>query len=66
VLGPVAAVDGLVLAAGHVFGMLAGPVSGRLVAQQIVREPTDLDLHPFRYERDEIAGAAELQELRRW
>jgi glycine/D-amino acid oxidase-like deaminating enzyme len=66
VLGPVRDVDGLILASGHVFGMLAGPVSGLLVAQAIVGEPSELDLAPFRYEREVISGAPERQALRQW
>jgi glycine/D-amino acid oxidase-like deaminating enzyme len=59
VLGPVEAVDGLVLATGHVFGVAAGPMSGLLVAQHLTGTTTDLDLTPFRYERPEIAEALE-------
>jgi glycine/D-amino acid oxidase-like deaminating enzyme len=64
VLGPVAAVEGLVLATGHVFGVTAGPLSGRLVAQQIAGGEPSFDLGPFRYERESIAAAVE--EHRRW
>ena len=57
VLGPVEAIDGLVLATGHVFGVAAGPMSGRILAQHLAGTQPDLDLTPFRYERPEIAEA---------
>jgi len=59
VLGNVQAVEGLTMATGHVFGMAAGPISGKLVAQLLTGEPTDLDLEPFRFERPEITEAVE-------
>lgn len=59
VLGPVESVEGLILATGHVFGVAAGPISGRLVAQYLGGTKPDLDLTPFRYERPEIAEALE-------
>jgi D-hydroxyproline dehydrogenase subunit beta len=64
VLGRVAAIEGLSLAAGHVFGMLAGPLSGKLVAQELLNQPTDLELAPFRFERESISEA--LESLRHW
>ncbi len=64
ILGPVEALEGLVLATGHIFGMLAGPISGKLVAQHMTGETPDLDLEPFRYERTAIAEAVE--EHRQW
>jgi glycine/D-amino acid oxidase-like deaminating enzyme len=59
VLGRVDGVDGLVLATGHVFGMAAGPISGKLIAQLLTGGTPDLDLAPFRFERPEIAEAVE-------
>lgn len=59
VLGPVQTVDGLMLATGHVFGMAAGPISGKLVAQYLAGKAPELDLTPFRYERPEISEALE-------
>jgi glycine/D-amino acid oxidase-like deaminating enzyme len=60
-------VEGLVIAAGHVFGQMAGPISGVLVAQMLMGEPTDLDMAPFRYDRPAITEAIEAgAELRRW
>jgi glycine/D-amino acid oxidase-like deaminating enzyme len=60
-------IDGLVIASGHVFGQLIGPLSGRLVAQMLLGEPTDFDMTHFRCDREALgavdeAGAA----LRRW
>jgi glycine/D-amino acid oxidase-like deaminating enzyme len=59
VLGPVDGVEGLVLATGHVFGVAAGPMSGKLIAQHLTGATPALDLAPFRYERSEIADAVE-------
>lgn len=64
ILGPVEAVEGLWLAAGHVFGMLAGPLSGKLVAQLIAGREPAFDPRPFRYERESVVGAT--AELRKW
>lgn len=64
ILGPVGAIDGLWIAAGHVFGMLAGPLSGRLVAQMIQGKATDLDTSPFRHDRESVVGASAA--LRKW
>lgn len=51
ILGPVPGIDGLVLNAGHVFGNLAGPLSGKLIAQALTGETPDFDLEPFRLDR---------------
>ena len=51
VLGPIQGLDGLVLNAGHVFGNLAGPLSGKMIAQHLTGETTELNLDPFRFER---------------
>ncbi len=51
ILGPVPGIDGLMLNAGHVFGNLAGPLSGKLVAQALTGEMPDFDLEPFRLDR---------------
>jgi glycine/D-amino acid oxidase-like deaminating enzyme len=64
VLGAVESVQGLAIAAGHVFGMLAGPISGKLVAQSLLGQQTDLPISPFRFERPSIAQA--LEGHRRW
>ncbi len=52
-------VDGLVIAAGHVFGQGAGPFTGRLITQMVLGEPTDLDMAPFRYDREAIIAAVQ-------
>ncbi len=64
ILGPVGAVDGLWIAAGHVFGMLAGPLSGKLVAQMIQDRVPDFDPEPFRHDRESVVGASAA--LRKW
>ncbi len=44
--------DNLWLAFGHQhIGMMSGPITGKLLAQQISGEPTDIDLTPFRASR---------------
>ncbi|HEX2090619.1 MAG TPA: FAD-binding oxidoreductase [Actinomycetota bacterium] len=64
ILGPVEGLDGLVLATGHVFGMSGGAISGKLLAQHLAGEPTDLDLSPFRFERESLGELAAAH--RRW
>ena len=47
-IGPTKAADGLFIAAGHEgAGVAHGPITGRLIAQAICGEETDLDLEPF-------------------
>ena len=47
-IGPTKAADGLFIATGHEgAGIAHGPITGRLVAQAICGEPTDLPLAPF-------------------
>ena len=51
-IGASAAADGLWIATGHEgAGVAHGPITGRLVAQAICGEPTDLGLEPFRPDR---------------
>lgn len=40
-------VEGVVIAAGHVFGDAAGPITGKLVSEIVTRSKTSLDLRPF-------------------
>ena len=48
-LGPVPDLPGLLLACGHFRnGILLGPISGRLIAQAIAGEKTDVSLDPYR------------------
>jgi D-hydroxyproline dehydrogenase subunit beta len=61
-IGPSAAADGLWIATGHEgAGVAHGPITGRLIAQAMWGEPTDLELDTFRPDRFERArrGAAE-------
>jgi len=51
IIGPVPGVEGLMLNAGHVFGNLAGPLSGKLLAQAVASEAPDFDLALFRLDR---------------
>jgi D-hydroxyproline dehydrogenase subunit beta len=47
-IGPTKAADGLFIATGHEgAGVAHGPITGRLIAQAICGEQTDLDLAPF-------------------
>ncbi|MDQ4108855.1 MAG: FAD-binding oxidoreductase [Actinomycetota bacterium] len=64
ILGAVPGVQGLWLATGHVFGNLAGPISGRLVAQMVVGEEPVLDPSPFRPDREQLQEAG--SGLGRW
>jgi glycine/D-amino acid oxidase-like deaminating enzyme len=50
-IGPVPDVDGLFVAAGHVFGNGAGPTTGRLLADLICGESPAIDPAPFRPDR---------------
>jgi glycine/D-amino acid oxidase-like deaminating enzyme len=61
-------IEGLAIAAGHVFGQMAGPISGKLIAQLLLGETPDIDMSPYVYERDAITGREDDAgaELRRW
>ncbi|HUF45593.1 MAG TPA: FAD-dependent oxidoreductase [Aestuariivirgaceae bacterium] len=50
-VGRAPGIDNLVVAAGHVFGNAAGPITGKLVAEIIAGTPTSLDIEPFRVDR---------------
>ncbi|MEX2650235.1 MAG: FAD-binding oxidoreductase [Alphaproteobacteria bacterium] len=50
-IGSVTGLEGLVVAAGHVFGNAAGPITGKLVSEIVTGVPASLDLAPFRVER---------------
>jgi glycine/D-amino acid oxidase-like deaminating enzyme len=64
ILGEVPHITDLVINAGHVFGNLAGPLSGKSIAQQLTGEKTDLDLGQFRLDR--LGLIANDAEHRRW
>jgi glycine/D-amino acid oxidase-like deaminating enzyme len=51
VLDPDPGIEGLVINAGHVFGNLAGPLSGKMIAQHLAGEATEFDLAQFRLDR---------------
>jgi glycine/D-amino acid oxidase-like deaminating enzyme len=53
-------VDGLILAAGHVFGNGAGPTTGQLVASIVTGVAPVISLDPFRAARDGLQMSAEL------
>ena len=51
-LGPLPGRQGLSVATGHgTEGIMLSPITGLLMAQSILRQPTDLDLAPFSLER---------------
>jgi D-hydroxyproline dehydrogenase subunit beta len=51
-VGPTSAAEGLFIATGHEgAGVAHGPITGRLIAQAICGEETDLDLGPFEPDR---------------
>ena len=52
IIGRSAALENLVIAAGHgMWGMQTAPVTGRLVSQAVLGEQPDFDLSPFRPDR---------------
>jgi glycine/D-amino acid oxidase-like deaminating enzyme len=44
-------IGGLVIAAGHVYGNSAGPITGKLIAQLLAGEKPELDLHECTLDR---------------
>lgn len=64
ILGRAPGIDGLWLATGHVFGNLAGPISGRLLAQLLTGEAPALDPSPFGPDREALREVG--SGLRRW
>ncbi len=51
-------VDGLIVAAGHVFGNGSGPTTGQLVASMVTSEAPVISLEPFRANRDGLLMSA--------
>jgi glycine/D-amino acid oxidase-like deaminating enzyme len=52
ILGPVAGVEGFIMAAGHEGdGIALSPITGELIAQYIVDGQTEIPMEPFRLER---------------
>jgi glycine/D-amino acid oxidase-like deaminating enzyme len=64
IIGRVPGVDGLLMNAGHVFGNLAGPLSGKILAQSMTGEEPDFDLDLFRLDRPGLR--ANNDQHRRW
>jgi glycine/D-amino acid oxidase-like deaminating enzyme len=64
IIGPVPGMDGLMLNAGHVFGNLAGPLSGKILAQSMTGERPDFDLELFRFDRPGLRSNND--QHRRW
>ncbi len=64
ILGPVPGLDGLVLNAGHVFGNIAGPISGLMIAESLAGEETEFDLDLFAFDRPGLK--ANNGQHRRW
>ncbi len=57
-LGPIGDWEGVSIATGHTReGILLSPITGRLMAQHVRGEPTDLSLQPFRADRFAPAGS---------
>jgi hydrogen cyanide synthase HcnC len=60
ILGPMAGLEGYINAAGGFrTGIVAAPLTGRVVAQAVAGEPTDVSLDPFsaaRFSRQSLAG----------
>jgi glycine/D-amino acid oxidase-like deaminating enzyme len=54
VLDEVAGIEGLWVGAGHAYGAMTGPVSGKLLADRIIGNPVEIDMTPFRYDRRAI------------
>jgi glycine/D-amino acid oxidase-like deaminating enzyme len=64
IIGRVPGIDGLMMNAGHVFGNLAGPLSGKILAQSMTGEKPDFDLDLFRLDRPGLR--ANNDQHRRW
>ena len=54
VMSAVNAVPGLYVGSGHAYGATVGPASGRVLANEILGLPQELDVSPFRYDRPAI------------
>jgi glycine/D-amino acid oxidase-like deaminating enzyme len=57
VIGALPGLDGLLLNTGHVFGNTTGPLSGRLIMQHLLDEPTDFPMDLFRPDRPALSAA---------
>jgi glycine/D-amino acid oxidase-like deaminating enzyme len=50
-IGPLSGADGVIVAAGHVFGNAAGPITGKLVSEIIGGKTPSLNIKPFLVDR---------------
>ncbi|MGF7159510.1 glycine/D-amino acid oxidase-like deaminating enzyme [Rhodoligotrophos appendicifer] len=50
-IGPLPGHEGLIVAAGHVFGNAAGPITGKLVAELVSGVAPSFDMAPFKVDR---------------
>jgi glycine/D-amino acid oxidase-like deaminating enzyme len=64
VIDAIPGIDGLAINAGHVFGNLAGPLSGKMVAEQLAGETSEFDLAQFQLDRPALR--ANLDAHGRW
>ncbi len=51
IIGPVPGYDGLLVAAGHVFGNAAGPITGKVIAEMAAGKPPSIDVADCRLDR---------------
>ena len=56
ILGPVPGYEGIVLNTGHIFGNLAGPLSGQMIAEHLTGGKPAFDLGQFRLDRPGLKG----------
>jgi len=54
VMDAVSGVDGLYVGTGHAYGAMTGPISGKLLADQILGNDLEIDMSAFRYDRAAI------------
>lgn len=51
IIDRVPGVDGLVIAAGHVFGQMMGPLTGELISQLVLGKESSVDMTQFGFDR---------------
>jgi glycine/D-amino acid oxidase-like deaminating enzyme len=54
VLDEITGTEGLWVGAGHAYGAMTGPVSGKLLADRIIGNAVEIDMTPFRYDRQAV------------
>ncbi len=52
-------IEGLAINAGHVFGNLAGPLSGKILAESLAGEASEFDVNDFRLDRPALRANQE-------